>query len=140
MVYLENPDVHIRELEQIMAWIIGKETGLCNGMARCANWVSVDENGDLYPCEYFKAEYTYGNILEIDLSDITTSTAFNNYSNLFMTPPEKCKSCEFAKYCGNGCPGTRTSGYVMDPAGVDFYCEAKKLAYDHISSVFAQYS
>lgn len=136
---LENPDIHIRELEQIMAWYVDKETSLCNGMNRCANWVSIDENGDMYPCEYFKADFPYGNILEMSFTDIPKTAAFQNYYQLFTTPPTKCLDCEYRKYCGNGCPGTRVVDGNMDPTGVDYYCEAKKLVYNHVASVFDQF-
>ncbi len=136
---LGNPNIHIRELEQIMTWIIGIETKLCNGMSRCANWVSVDSNGDLYPCEYFKADYPYGNIKDISLGDIEQSDSYPSYYNLFTNPPEKCSSCDYKAYCGNGCPGTRVILNEMNPKGVDYYCESKKFVHDHIVSVFGKY-
>lgn len=136
---LGNPNIHIRELDEIMSWMIEKETSLCNGMSRCANWVSVDEKGNLYPCEYFKADYPYGNIMDISLADIKATGTYKKYFNLFTTPPAKCADCAFKRFCGNGCPSTRVINGQMNPTGVDFYCEAKKSVYDHIASVFSKY-
>ena len=136
---LGDPNIHIRELEEVMSWIIGKSTGLCNGASRCANWISIDERGMLYPCEYFKADYPYGNILQTTIDEVATSYAFLNHLALFTSIPEKCSSCEHRVFCGNGCPATRVNGGKMNPAGIDFYCESKKFIFSHILAVFDQY-
>lgn len=134
---LGNPNVHIRELEQIMTWLLGGKIPLCSGNHGCLNWISVNPLGELYPCEYFKGRFSYGNILSMDLSEVEDTIEFSNYKEAFVTSPPECLGCKYVGLCGNGCSATRVKDGEMNPAGVDFYCPSKKLVFEHIVDVFS---
>lgn len=134
-----DPDIHIRELEQIIAWMLGDKIPLCNGNQGCLNWVSVSPGGELYPCEYFKGRFSYGNVLDMDLSEIESTEQFVEYKKAFVTPPPECQACAYIALCGNGCSATRVKAGKMDPTGVDYYCPSKKRIFEYIDGVFSTY-
>jgi uncharacterized protein len=134
----EDSDIHVRDIEQVLAWTLEEPIALCNGNHGCLNWVSVAPNGDLYPCEYFRGDYSYGNILTHGLGEIEETKEFDNYRKMLTTPPQECSSCRFIRFCGNGCSGTRVTNGESDPRGVDAFCASKKILFEHIERVLAE--
>lgn len=135
---LEDPDIHVRDIEQVMSWTLEEPVALCSGNHGCLNWVSVAPNGDLYPCEYFRGDFSYGNILTQDLSGIEQTEEFARYREMLTTPPRECFECRFVRFCGNGCSGTRVTDGQSDPRGIDAFCQSKKILFDHIEKVFEE--
>lgn len=134
-----DENIHVRELEEVIAWIANDTISVCSSNKTCLNWVSVDPSGDLYPCEYFKTEHPYGNIMEMKLAKIVETPQYISFKDVFRKPPEECQLCKFYELCGNGCPATRVRGNLMDPSGVYAFCIERKLLYTKIQAVFASH-
>lgn len=134
----EDPEIHIRDIEQVLAWTLDNPVALCSGNHGCLNWLSVAPNGDLYPCEYFRGEFSYGNILDTDFGEIESTQTFVDYREMLTTAPAECLECKFLVYCGNGCSGTRVTNGESDPRGVDAFCESKKVLFKHIEGTLAE--
>jgi len=90
----------------------------------------------LYPCEYMRSLLPYGNIRNMPLSAIRRTDEFQRLSMMFEILPAKCRDCEFAELCGNGCPATRELNGKLSPDGVYVYCEQRKGLYETIKQAF----
>ncbi len=133
---IANPEIHIRELDEVIVWIQKEKISLCSADKTCLNWVSVDPKGDLYPCEYLRSTYSHGNILSLDLIDIVRKPTFLKFKKSFYIVPRKCRDCEFYLFCGNGCPATRVCDGKLSHSGVYVYCDERKKLYLYIKKVF----
>ncbi len=125
----------IRELDEVIAWLSDKTINLCSSDKSCLNWVSIDPEGQLYPCEYLRSLASYGNILDTDLQNLQKTIAYKNFKKVFLQMPEKCHKCEFYRFCGNGCPATRVKDNLMAHDGIFVYCEQRKKLYKEIKKL-----
>jgi uncharacterized protein len=134
----DDTSISIREIELLLDWMNNQNQILCAGDSSCLQWISIDPNGDLYPCEYLRTDVAYGNILEMDLSEIRATTQYKHFIRMFLgNVPEECKQCEYYKLCGNGCPANRVKNNLVAFDGKYVYCKQKIQLYNELASVLA---
>jgi uncharacterized protein len=66
----DNPDISIRYLESIIALLIGGKATLCSFADTCSGFITIDYNGNVYPCDCLIAAdwpFLFGNILNNSL-------------------------------------------------------------------------
>lgn len=69
--------------------------------------LTIRPNGDVSFCPSMNK--TYGNILTEDVLEIIEKPEWKEFANIKVKDlDDKCKNCEFMKYCGGGC---RADGY-----------------------------
>lgn len=135
-----DPAIHIRDLDEVIVWLIRKSLTLCSCDRTCLHWVSIGPNGDIYPCEYLREKYFYGNIFQIDqISDIFYTPGYQEFKKLYNSIPSKCQQCEFFEVCGNGCPATRVKDGKISLNGVYAFCEERIMLFREIEKVFKKY-
>lgn len=133
-----DPDISILDLDEVIAWLDRKPYPMCSSNRSCLSWVSIDPDGTMYPCAYFRAEMPYGNIMTTPLREVAETVVYQKFRQFHKNLPEECKACEFFDVCGNGCPATRVRDSVLDPMGVYVYCEERRMLFAKIKSVFEQ--
>lgn len=133
---MENPNIEIRDLDEVISWLNQETLPLCSSDRTCLRWVSINPDGDLYPCEYLKSKHSYGNILQMELVDIPQTPAYQKFLDDFLSPPEQCTACKFYSLCGNGCPATRIAENRITPKGVYVYCQERLRLYYYIKKKF----
>lgn len=116
-------------------WYADKTLCLCSSRGKCLNWISIDELGNIYPCEYLRITNTYGNIREIRLKDVFKTKQYEDFKTKVLTIPEKCKSCELYRLCHNGCPATRIKDGKLSHDGVYVYCNQRKKLFEEIKNI-----
>ncbi len=64
--------------------------------------VSINPNGDVYPCDGFKSvkEYKMGNILEESIRDMLEKPKIRELRNRSWKESDKCNACAFHAMCG----------------------------------------
>lgn len=133
---LTNEDVHVRELDEVISWLSESHLNLCSSNKTCLSWVSVDPNGNLYPCEYLRQTHPYGNIKTMSLAEIPKTANYQSFYRDFLQSPPKCQACQYRNLCGNGCPATRVENGRLVTNGVYVYCEQRKRLYELIRDEF----
>jgi len=133
-----NPKIQIREINEIIAWTLGKPLNLCSSGKACPHWMSVNPNGEVTACEYFNLGKSYGNILDTDFDDITRSPTYYqfNQNQSFINP--RCQKCQFLPLCHNGCSRLRVKNGKFDLKGIYLYCHQRRQLYGEIKSYFDQ--
>lgn len=134
---LGDPSVQVRDLDEVIMWLSQDTFNLCSVNRTCLCWISINSRGEVYPCEYLRSEFCYGNILHIDLIDIPTTPAFQRFKGIYEKVPSKCQRCEFYQVCGNGCPVTRVKDGKIALDGVYAFCEERKQLFFEIRDAFA---
>lgn len=136
-VEMANPEISIREFDDLIAWLDGPTAQVCDG--NCQRWVSVDPDGSLYPCEYLRAETAYGNIMDLpEIHSLLKTGIYKKFAAVINTPPPECRICEFYSRCGNGCPATRVRNGQLDHSGVFVYCDQRRKLFELIKGVFGR--
>ena len=133
---LGDPAIQVRDLDEVITWLSEKSLNLCSANRTCLYWVSINPKGEIYPCEYLREQYYYGNIAEMELSDVFSNPVFQEFKEIYETIPSKCQQCKFFKLCGNGCPATRIKDGKISPDGVYAFCEERKYLFHEIRNVF----
>lgn len=134
---LDDDTISVREIDEVISWFGDEPFDLCSTKNICLSWASIDPDGELYPCEYLRSEMSYGNIKDISIEEMFKGIAFNKFKQKFLHTPEKCKQCEFYKFCGNGCPAIRVDEMGnLKHDGVYVYCKERRRLYEEIKKHF----
>jgi uncharacterized protein len=103
-----NPIVSIRLFDGILASMLGMDPGMCLLKDHCGDYVVVEYNGDVYPCDFFvQSDMFLGNLLERPLPEIIATDKFKWFSTLRRGDYEECKLCRWNEICHNSCPRFR---------------------------------
>lgn len=83
---------------------------LCTRQDCRTKWISVQYNGDLYPCgqEWGQKnkKYLLGNINTHTFEEAFNDEPFKIFSNKIQTKMDRCReTCEIFDFCNGGCPG-----------------------------------
>ena len=127
LVALDDPDIHIRTLEGFIKNLLGGNSGLCSQTGNCTNLITIDHDGEVYPCDRFiEPRFRFGNIMETPLDELwQDSEGANRFRELVAEQRIKCASCSYAPVCKSGC--TQEIEYWPDE-----YCEHRAIVIDHI--------
>jgi uncharacterized protein len=107
-LYDSNP-VNILFFEEVFESIFtnGNSLKRCYSVLDCHKYfLAVGPTGELYPCCLFQGhdEFSYGNIMDINLIEITDTVAWERMSQRKEYVEKKCSGCSTYKYCYGGCP------------------------------------
>lgn len=118
-----TPPFSIRFFDSVLSTYINEDPGFCVISNECANTLVIEENGDLFPCDFFMSDrWKLGNIGLNDLESITKSDMYREFMRLKLILPNKCKTCKWKSKCYGGCP--RNRNYNNGEYNVDYFCEA----------------
>ncbi len=131
------PNVSVRDFDDLLAKYTGQLSGTCTHNEFCGDYLVVEHNGDVYPCDFFvQPSLKLGNITEMPLAEIAQLPAFKtfaeNKSRFDLNAP--CLKCEWLKFCNGGCQKHRA---VLHPeksvSGPSYFCQAYKMLFKHAS-------
>lgn len=115
----------------------GVQPGICTFCESCGGNLTVEHNGDIYPCDHFVyPQRRLGNIRDISLRDAATSGRLASFgvSKRNSLPPV-CLRCEWMPACCGGCPKHRFVSSSGDIRPLNALCSGYRLFYSHIAPV-----
>jgi len=99
-----NPRASIRFFDNLLMAYLGQDPGVCELKRRCGEYVVIEYNGDVYPCDFLVEEsLRLGNLLETPLEEIMTSEAIRSFAVQKEGPFPDCEACRWQFLCRNGC-------------------------------------
>ncbi len=124
-----DPNFRIREIENYLAGIIGKEASLCLFNGWCSSFFCVEFNGEVYPCDRLSGnkEFLFGDLRIQHLGDILNSRQRFNHAEKAKFLHADCMACKWKNCCNNGCMALR------DGSGKFRFCETRKAIFDYLS-------
>lgn len=113
----------------------GVQPGICTFCESCGGNLTVEHNGDIYPCDHFVyPRWKLGNIEEVSLRDAATSREIAVFGLSKRTDlPRKCLRCEWLTACRGGCPKHRFVQDFTGPGAELPLCSGYSLFYAHIA-------
>ena len=125
-----NPTVCVRLFDNVMEGLLGRRPSSCAMSTSCADYIVVEYNGDVYPCDFLvNRDWFLGNILETPMGEILQSKRWREFLEIKPQLPRPCKKCDYLSICRGGCPYDRwmAGGFLRPP----HLCEAYKTFYSH---------
>ncbi len=130
------PNVYIRLFNSVLATRLGGEGGFCTLGPRCAEYVVVEYNGDVYPCDFFvEKSMLLGNLMVASLAKIVESTALEEFARAKTRLAQECRDCPWLDLCFGGCQYHRPD--LTHPSRSDL-CASYRRFFEHSEEGFRE--
>lgn len=121
-------EYYVQIFDATLAQWCGVNPGLCSIGEVCCDSLTIEHNGDVYPCDHFVyPDYKLGNIKENTLREIYDSPQRLDFALAKRESlSEECRQCRFLFTCHGECPEHRVNGKNV-------LCEGLKSFFEHVS-------
>nr|WP_027186575.1 anaerobic sulfatase maturase [Desulfovibrio inopinatus] len=100
--------VSIRNFDSLIAKMAGIANTECRLCHQCDQYLVVEYNGDVYPCDFFVGEqYLLGNLFDDAFESIVQSSRYQDFVSRKNSLPEQCVACTYYRLCMGDCPKFR---------------------------------
>jgi uncharacterized protein len=132
----DDPSYYVRAIDNYLHQFFGLPPECCEYREDCSNLVTVEWNGDVYPCDFFvEPRYRMGNVLEQTLEQMLSGPAFRSFVDAAEHVPAMCARCDYLRFCHAGCFRHRQK-LGIGPEEMPYLCEANKRIFGHVFSTF----
>jgi len=122
----DYPEVYIRLFNSVLATRMGLGRGICTLAPACGEYVVIEHNGDVYPCDFLVEPGTIlGNIMETPLRSIVEGTKLLNFSRAKSNLGEACRNCPWVDLCFGGCQ------YHRRNSERSYFCSSYRKFFDY---------
>lgn len=127
--------LQIREIENFVAGIMGKQASLCFFGGTCTAFFCLEHDGKIYPCDKLsgKSEFCWGDLSKQSLIEILNSKKRLKYAEKVNSLSVDCFRCKWQKACHNGCPVSQNSN------GKYYFCKARKDTFSYLSAIIKDF-
>ena len=129
----DDPNFNIRNLKQMSLSMLGGKSNLCEFTGRCSQFVTINTNGDVGPCDSLPSnEISFGNIVENSWDEILQGKPFREFYKKIQASKDACDKCEWSFVCKGGCLRYSYND-DMENWSTNAFCEARKKVFSHAS-------
>lgn len=133
-----NPCVSVRFFDNILEVLCGLPPTSCAFKKRCGEYLVIEHNGDVYPCDFFvNPEFKVGNIFENNFEELLYLSR-EKFGKLKLIGTKECKECEWNFICNNGCLWFRwvkEGDFFMRDCLCDAYKKFFSYSFNRIKSI-----
>lgn len=121
-------ECYVQIFDATLAQWCGLPPGLCSVSEVCCDSLTVEHNGDVYPCDHFVSPASkLGNIREMTLREIYELPQRFRFSvSKRESLPQECRRCKFFFACHGECPEHRVDGKSV-------LCDGLKAFFGHVA-------
>lgn len=131
----DDPRFRIKPLEDIVKSIFGGRPPLCKFRGECQRYITIDYNGDVYPCdEFLEEKYLLGNLVDQDTRILFTSKRFTDYYSGRKAVESLCKDCKWYNTCKGGCMREWNGKKSLEKPNEEEFCLARKILFEGIKN------
>ena len=136
-------DIHkvsIRLFDSILNHLVYQKANICHMGNNCRQYLVVEYNGDVYPCDFFVTkDLKLGNINDDSWEELICSDAYIEFGKAKSNYGPICSSCQYLDFCYGDCPKYRYSN--MDGTKIlSSLCSGWKLFFNHSLWIFKNIS
>ena len=131
-----GPRLSVSIFDNYLQAYLGLPGQVCNYADTCDSGITVEYNGDVYPCDFYvHPDWQLGNALEEPLADILNRPERAAFIAQKRPFPQACQSCEWSAICKSGCFRNRTPlpGGARSP---DYFCPSYTALLTHADGRF----
>ncbi len=128
-----RPRVSIRFFDSVLNHYLGAPPSDCTLLDRCGVYLTIEHNGDVYPCDFYVLEsQKLGNLMHASLSDLFQSDPMEKFRDRKKNRAPACGDCKWESICRGGCPKDRH--IVQGRTDVSYFCTSYRRFFDHANS------
>ncbi|QNU66182.1 radical SAM protein [Ruminiclostridium herbifermentans] len=132
----EMCNISIPSFEEYVQTVMFNKGKSCSNSMCLYRWISIDHNGDIYPCgRAYTIEYNMGNIEKFsNIREVFETELYKEYVRRVDIRHSKCKeNCELYKFCRANCNNSAIieNGLENIP---EFSCNTYKRIFYHVRS------
>jgi uncharacterized protein len=128
------PEVSIRDFDALLEIHLGQEGQGCLYGRSCGEYLLIEHNGDIYPCDFFvRPGWKLGNIFEENPLHLYMQKREKLFAKRKRDILKSCRECEWLEYCHGGClkdrefpPNPHPKKTFLCPAHIMFLEHAKE--------------
>lgn len=128
----EIPLIYIRDFEDLLISYVTGESPSCVYSGECGDYIVVEHNGDVYPCDFFvEEEWVLGNLVAQPMDSLLNGK-FLYFRQRKQRITQNCRECTWFARCRGGCPKN------WEPSGVEknYFCSSYKTFFEHSDEEF----
>jgi len=132
------PQVSIRDFDSYLHRRLQGKANLCTYQSACGQYLVVEHNGDVYPCDFFvRPEWRLGRLGERRLREFFRQPLALEFARKKTPPDPECGRCSWRGHCHAGCPKDRLDAQGS-PAGRTRFCSAYQAFFAHAEKDLAR--
>ncbi len=118
------PHVSERNFDAVMNLHLSCAPGMCTFDERCGEYLVVEHNGDVYPCDFFvREQWRLGNVMEQPLAEFFSHPLMKKFSKAKGLRSAECGECERLAWCHGGCLKDRLP-HQAQGKGKTWFCQS----------------
>lgn len=131
---LDEPNIHIRLFQEMIQALLKRRPLRCICKSPgCANYLTLDWDGTIYPCEAFVGieDFNFGNISNSTLKEILASNRYQNFATKTKGEDLECRYCEWWRICPGRCifDQYKFGGNLIEK---DFLCGVRRMFFPYL--------
>lgn len=96
--------VSVRYFDSLLQKMVDGTPNVCALAGNCCNYVVVEHNGDVYPCDFFVQEsMKLGNIMQNSLAAIMAAPRYRQFGAQKAAFNKTCLACDYLNLCMGDC-------------------------------------
>jgi uncharacterized protein len=96
--------VSIRHVDSILSKMIEGAANVCTMGLNCCQYLVVEYNGDIYPCDFFvQQQFRLGNIMDTSWEEALASKTYQDFGEQKAKWNKACEACDFLGLCHGDC-------------------------------------
>lgn len=96
--------ISIREFDDILNVIVDNRVTACTKGKDCCQYLLVEHNGDVYPCDFFVEKgLKIGNIMENSWKQMQESETYREFGKNKLNLNKQCVACDYVYICNGDC-------------------------------------
>lgn len=123
--------VSIRMFDSVLTRLVDGVSNVCFMGTDCRQYLVVEHNGDVYPCDFFvEKELKLGNIMNDSWEAMLQHPLYRQFGLRKRDWAEECVACPYLELCAGDCPKNRLCRGI-DRGGLSVLCSGWKMFYAH---------
>ncbi|MCP3967554.1 MAG: anaerobic sulfatase maturase [Lentisphaerae bacterium] len=131
-------DISVRLFDSILHQLVEKRSNVCNMGRDCRQYLVVEYNGDVFPCDFFvEPRFKLGNVMENSFQEMIDSDLYKEFGKRKTATDEVCGDCQWIDLCAGCCPKNRPDR-AQDAKTLSELCAGWKMFYSHTYDRFKE--
>ncbi len=123
--------VSVRLFDGMVTMLVDKIPIMCTMGRDCRQYLVVEHNGDVYPCDFYvEPVWKLGNLMHDSWAEMQAAPLYGEFGRRKRLWNERCDECPHVDLCAGCCPKNR-HGKGADPRALSVLCEGWLRFFDH---------
>ena len=129
--------VSVRHFDAVLSVMVNGKADACHMSRNCCQYLVVEHNGDIYPCDFFvDADKRLGNVMTDSWDALLQSAEYLKFGRQKAAWHTRCAGCEYLTYCAGDCLKRRIYA-GNDSKQLSWLCDGWRQFYGHTLSAFS---